>query len=294
MDYKDLAKRLYQKVNDDDILGNAAQVAFYFSFAIFPLLLFLMTLLGIILSNAEDMDDKLFALLAQVMPASASDLVQKTLTEVTSNASGGKLTIGVLITLYSASAGIDNVRGTLNDVYNLKETRSVFRTKLTSLLLTLAVGILILVAIAAIAFGSHVLSSFLSIDSPYVQMPIQWIVLLVLVLLAFALLYNFAPNHDPIEWKWITPGAVIGVGLWVLSTLAFRIYLHYFDSYAATYGSLGAVIILMLWLYITALVILIGGAINALMDEESGVVKENADPKQIVEEKTQTSKEAQN
>jgi membrane protein len=294
MDYKDLAKRLYQKVNDDDILGNAAQVAFYFSFAIFPLLLFLMTLLGIILSNAEEMDEKLFQLLAQVMPASASDLVQKTLTEVTSNASGGKLTVGVLITLYSASAGIDNVRGTLNDVYNLKETRSVFRTKLTSLLLTLAVGVLILIAIAAIAFGSQVLSSFLPTDSPYVLMPIQWIVLLILVLLAFALLYNFAPNHDPIEWKWITPGAVIGVGLWVLATVGFRIYLHYFDSYAATYGSLGAVIILMLWLYITALVILIGGAINALMDEESGVVKENADPKQVVEEKTQTSKEAQN
>ena len=83
-----------------------------------------------------------------------------------------------------------------------------------------------------------------------------------MLLLAFAILYNFAPNHDAFEWKWLSPGAVIGVVLWIILTGAFRLYLRYFDSYAATYGSLGAVIILMLWLYLTALVILIGGAIN--------------------------------
>ncbi len=203
--YKEFFTRLYEKISDDDILGNAAQVAFYFSFALFPLLLFLMSLFGIILSDKQDLQEELFLLLSQVMPGSASELVEKTLKEVTANASGGKLTFGILITLWSASAGIDNMRGTLNEVYNLKETRSWIRAKLTSLALTIAIGILILLALAFVVYGSEFLDAFTPIDSQYLLQPLEWIATIVLVLFAFALIYNFAPNHDPIQWKWITP-----------------------------------------------------------------------------------------
>ena len=289
---KTFLTRLWEKVNDDDILGNAAQVAFYFSFAIFPLLLFLMSLLGVILSDKHDLQNELFRILGQVMPNSAFDLVRKTLDEVTSSASGGKLTVGILLTLYSASAGVDNMRGTLNEVYNLKETRSWLRAKGTSLALTLSVGVVILVALAFIVYGSNLIDTWLPLDSPYIIAPLQYAVVLVMVLFAFALIYNFAPNHDAFQWKWISPGSIIGVVLWVLLSGAFKLYLRYFDSYAATYGSLGAVIILLLWLYLTALVILIGGAINAILDEETGVKKENEDPKQVEEERTETSKES--
>ena len=293
--YKDIAgrkflTRLWEKVNDDDILGNAAQVAFYFSFAIFPLLLFLMSLLGVILSDKKDLQNELFRILGQVMPNSAFDLVRKTLDEVTSSASGGKLTVGSLLTLYSASAGVDNMRGTLNEIYNLKETRNWIKAKGTSLALTLGVGVVILIALAFIVYGSNLIDTWLPIDSPYIIAPLQYAVVLVMVLFAFALIYNFAPNHDAFQWKWISPGAAIGVVLWILLSGAFKLYLRYFDSYAATYGSLGAVIILLLWLYLTALVILIGGAINAILDEETGVKKENEDPKQVEEEKTETGK----
>lgn len=291
-DLKSFGKRLYEKINDDDILGNAAQVAFYFSFALFPLLLFLMTLMGIIISNKAEFQSQLFAILGEVMPKSAFDLVQKTLTEVTSNATGGKLTVGVLITLWSASAGIDNMRGTLNEVYNLKETRSWFKAKLTSFLLTLGLGVLILITLGLIVYGSQTLDALLPIDSPYILAALEWILVIALLLLAFAFLYNFAPNQDPFQWKWITPGAVIGVILWILFSFAFRLYLRYFDSYAATYGSLGAMIILMLWLYLTALVILIGGAINAIFDEKTGIKKAAEDPEQVKDEKSENSKEA--
>jgi membrane protein len=290
--YIEFFKKLYKKVNDDDILGNAAQVAFYFSFALFPLLLFLMSLFGLILGEKAELQQELFTLLAQVMPESAFQLVRDTMEEVTGNASGGKVTFGILITLWSASAGVDNMRGTLNEVYNLKETRSWVRAKLTSLALTIAVGILILVALAFVVYGSQFLDQVLPIDSQYVLEPLEWISTIVLVLLAFALLYNFAPNHDAFQWKWITPGAVVGVILWVLVSAAFRLYLSYFDSYAATYGSLGAMIILLLWLYLTALVILLGGAINAILDEESGIEKEAEDPQQVAQEESGTSKEA--
>jgi membrane protein len=289
---KDFFTRLREKITDDDILGNAAQVAFYFSFALFPLLLFLMSLLGILLADKQDLQAELFRILGQVMPNSAFDLVRKTLGEVTSNATSGKLTIGILITLYSASAGIDNMRGTLNEVYNLKETRSFLRAKATSLALTLGVGVLILIALAFIVYGSQLLDSMLPVDSPYILAALQYVVVLAVVLTAFAVIYNFAPNHDALQWKWITPGAVIGVLLWILSSGAFKLYLRYFDSYAATYGSLGAMIILLLWLYITALVILMGGAINAILDEETGVKKETEDPEQVREEKTGTGKKS--
>ena len=289
--FREFFSRLYEKISDDDILGNAAQVAFYFSFALFPLLLFLMSLLGIILNDKQDLQEQLFAILSQVMPASASELVETTLKEVTSNASGGKLTFGILITLWSASAGIDNMRGTLNEVYNLKETRSWVRAKLTSLLLTIAIGILILLALAFVVYGSEFLDAVTPIDSQYLLQPLEWIVTLVLVLFAFALIYNFAPNHQPLQWKWITPGAIVGVILWVAASGGFKLYLNYFNTYAATYGSLGAVIILLLWLYLSALVILIGGAINAILDEKSGIKKGTEDPKQITEEKTGEGKE---
>ena len=291
-DIKSLANRLWEKISDDDILGNAAQVAFYFSFALFPLLLFLMSLIGIIISDKTDLQNQLFVILGEVMPRSAFDLVQKTLTEVTSNATGGKLTIGVLITLWSASAGIDNMRGTLNEVYNLKETRSWFRAKLTSLLLTLGLGVLILTTLGLIVYGSQTLDALLPVDSPYVLIALEWILVLCLLLLAFALLYNFAPNHEPFQWKWISPGAVIGVILWIIFSFGFRLYLTYFDSYAATYGSLGAMIILLLWLYLTALVILLGGAINAIFDEKTGIKKAAEDPKQVKDEKDKKGKES--
>ena len=290
--YRTFFTRLREKIWDDDILGNAAQVAFYFSFALFPLLLFLMSLLGIILNDKQDLQNQLFLLLSQVMPESAFELVDKTLKEVTANATGGKLTFGILITLWSASAGVDNMRGTLNEVYNLKETRSWIKAKGTSLLLTIAIGILILLALGFVVYGSQFLDTILPIDSQYVLGLLGWIATLVLVLFAFALLYNFLPNHQPFQWKWITPGAIVGVLLWIAASAGFKLYLNYFNTYAATYGSLGAVIILMLWLYLSALVILIGGAINAVLDERSGIKKGTEDPKQERDEKTGSGKEA--
>ena len=161
------------------------------------------------------------------------------------------------------------MRGTLNEVYDLKETRGWFKAKLTSLLLTLSIGIMILITIGFVAYGTKYIDSILPFHSVYLMEGLQWIVVLCLLLLAFALVYNFAPNHSPFQWKWISPGSVVGVVLWIVLSGGFRLYLHFFISYAATYGSLGAVIILLLWLYLTAFVILTGGAINAILDEKT-------------------------
>lgn len=270
---KTFFKRLYQKaLFEEDVLSTAAQVAFYFSFALFPLLLFLVSLFGIILESADEFRNELFFYLRQIMPYSAFDLVQSTIREVTENSSGGKLTIGILIALWSASAGVDSLRIALNSVYNLEEKRSWFKTKLLALGLTFSLTLLITIACGIVFYGWKFLSLVLDsvsipIPSPFFLMVLQWITVLIVLLIIFGLLYNFLPGHKPHKWVWITPGSVTGIILWLTLSYAFRTYLSFFNTYDKTYGSLGAVIILMLWLYLTALVILTGGIINAILQE---------------------------
>jgi len=270
---KDFFKRLYDKSwVEEDLLSSAAQVAFYFAFALFPLLLFLVTLFGFVLESAADLRAEMFFYLRQVMPGSASDLVQKTIDEVTANSSGGKLTFGIAVALYSASVGIDSIRIALNGVYNLTETRAFWKTKLLTLLMTFILAVLITVALGIIFYGEKFLTLILDwinlpIRSPFFLGVLQWATVLVVLISTFALLYNYLPKHKKNTWVWITPGAIIGIVLWLALSYAFRLYLDYFNTYAKTYGSLGAVIILMLWLYLTALVILIGGSINAVLQE---------------------------
>lgn len=268
------SKLFYAKFLEEDILSSAAQVAFYFSFALFPLLLFLLSLVGLVLGSADDLRSELFNYLRQIMPGSAYDLLQKTILEVAENSSGGKLSFGLLIALWSASAGIDSIRIGLNSLFNLEETRPYWKTKLTSLLQTLVIAILISIALGFVFYGWKFASLALGgmglpIPSPFFLVVIQVVSVLVLLMLVFALIYNFSPDYKPRQWVWVTPGATAGIVLWLLFSIGFRVYLHYFNSYNKTYGSLGAVMILLLWLFLTAFVILVGGLINATLQEMS-------------------------
>ena len=273
IDIKEFGNRLYSKaLYEEDLLSSAAQVAFYFAFALFPLLLFLVSLFGLVLESANDLRNEMFFYLRQVMPGAASDLVQTTIDEVSQNSSGGKLTFGIGVALYSASAGIDSIRIALNGVYNLTETRPWWKTKLLTLFLTFVLAILITVALGIIFYGEKFLALVLDsiklpIPSPFFLGVLQWVTVVVVLVSTFALLYNYLPKHKNHKWVWISPGALAGIILWLALSYAFRLYLSYFNTYNKTYGSLGAVIILMLWLYLTALVILIGGSINAVLQE---------------------------
>jgi membrane protein len=269
LSYTEYAKKVYEKFVAEDVTTNAAQVAFYFIFALFPLLLFLLNVIGLFLGAAEDMQKELFTYLSEVVPSSAMTLIQDTVSEIATEGGGGKLTFGALLALWSASAGVDNIRIALNDVYDLKETRPWWKYKLVSVLLTLGIALLIFFALGIVFYGSqfvNLLFSPLGIEftSTVFLTIFSFIIVGVALILSFALLYNFAPNHDPYEWHWITPGAITAIILWIVLSLGFRVYLHYFDSYSKTYGSVGAIIVLLLWLYLTAMVILIGGVVNAV------------------------------
>ncbi len=264
--------RLYQKAFHDDIFSRAAQVAFYFSFSIFPLLLFLVSLFGLILDSTAEYQKELFEYLRGIMPKAAFELLRNTIVETAQFSSTGKLTFGLLVAVWSASAAIDSLRVALNYVYSLKETRYYWTTKGLSLALTVAIGTLFFLALAIIFYGSHLIIYLfeyfsIAIPSNYILTLLKLLTAFVVVKILFAVIYNLLPNHEKFRWDWTTSGATVGIILWLILSFTFRLYLQYFDTYARTYGSLGAMIVLMLWLYLTALVILIGGAINAILIE---------------------------
>lgn len=269
---KEFFVRLYNKADSTDLFNRAALVAFYFSFAFFPLLLFLITLAGLVLDSTESLKHDLYSYLFQILPISAYDLVQRTLDEIIESSSGGKLTIGLFVTLWSASAGVDSLRTSLNAIYELKESRPWWKTKIQSLVLTLMFILLLAVGLLAVSAGLDVFDHLLrlagfEIDSPVISVVVQWLSVLLLLLVTSEVIYNWLPCHKVFNWFWATPGSTVAIILWVLFSAGFRLYLQYFNTYNRAYGSLGAVIILMLWMFLTGTAILIGGSINSVLYE---------------------------
>ena len=248
------------------------QIAFYFSFALFPLLIFVISLLGMILETSDDIRKELFAYLYQIMPRDVFNLVRTTIDEIVDKSSGGKATVGLVFTLWSASAGFDAARTALNNVYQLRETRSWWRTKLQSLALTFIVttiaGFLLAVVFLWVELVGTALGSIgIEITSPLVLMSIQWITALAMVFFVCELIYNLLPNFKTFRWLRVTPGSIVAIILWILLSTGFRTYLAYYNSYNKAYGSLGAVIIMMLWLYLSAAALTVGGVINSVFEE---------------------------
>jgi membrane protein len=294
LSWKELAKRVYAEVMDDDVLGRSAQLSYYFLLALFPALLFLTSLLGYLAGENGQLRQGLFTYLAAVLPGEASKLVSETVTDVTQSSGGGKLSFGILATLWAASNGMGAITESLNAAYDLKETRSWWKVRLNAVGLTLALTLLIVSALVLVLYGGDIadaVSVKLGLGSAFATgwKVLQWPLVLIFVLLAFALIYYFAPDIREQKWKWITPGAVVGVSLWLLISFAFKLYLSYFNSYSATYGSLGAVIILMLWFYFTGTAILVGGEINSEIENE--MARQGAPDAKEVGEKAPGEKE---
>lgn len=263
-----LIKRVGHEFMEDDVLGHSAQLAYYFMLALFPMLLFLLTLIGLVAHDNPQFQQQLFGYLARVLPGSASELISKTIQEVTQAAGGVKLTFGVVFTLWSAMGGLTAVMAALNAAYDVEERRPAWKKYGIALGLTFALAVLVIGALALVLFGGRMaetLAGHAGLGAVFVMAwkVLQWPGAFAMVAVAFALIYFFAPDVKDQKWYWITPGSLLGVLIWLAASGAFRLYLEFFNSYAKTYGSLGAVIILMLWLYVTGMSILLGGEINS-------------------------------
>ena len=268
LSWSDLGRRVWGEVQKDKVFGRAAELSYYFLLALFPFLIFLTSIIGIVLGSGTGTRHMLFNYLARIMPPAAFQLLDNTMLEVSKASSGGKLSFGILAALWAASNGMSAITESLNTAYDLKESRPWWKQRLMAVALTVSLSILIIAALILVVSGGRIAEWLAHIYGfgpvfPLAWKIIQWPVILLCMILAFALIYYFAPDSRKQSWKWLTPGAAIGVVLWLLVSLAFRAYLHFFDSYSATYGSLGAVIILMLWLYLTGAAVLIGGEVNS-------------------------------
>jgi membrane protein len=266
--WRGLAKRVWKEIQTDQIFGRAAELSYYFLLALFPFLIFLTSVIGFILGSGTGTRQTLFEYLARVMPPSAYQLISTTMIEVSASSSGGKISFGILAALWAASNGMTAITTSLNTAYDVEETRPWWKQRLVAIGLTMALSVLIISALILVVAGGWIadwLAAHFGFGStfPVVWKILQWPFVLFCMIVAFALIYYFAPDLHDQKWTWLTPGSAIGVALWLLVSIGFRMYLNFFDSYSATYGSLGAVIILMLWLFLTGAAVLIGGEINS-------------------------------
>lgn len=267
----ELSKKVWAEITEDDVFGRAAQLAYYFLLALFPLLLFLTSVIGVMLGSGTGLRHSLFNYLSKVLPGSAFTLVDSTMYEVSSASGGGKITFGILAALWAASNGMGAITQALNVAYDVTESRPWWKQRWVAIKLTTILSLLIITALILLLYGGRIagfLSEYFELGNAFVAVwkILQWPMILAFMTLAFALIYYAAPDLKEQKWKWLTPGAALGVMLWLIVSFGFRIYLNYFDSYSTTYGSLGAVIVLMLWFYLTGAAILIGGEVNSVIE----------------------------
>jgi membrane protein len=266
-----VAKRTWESILTDRLFGRAAELGFYFLFALFPTLFSASSILGLAARSADQFYDKLLNYLALVIPTSALGTVLETFNETTAAATPGKMTFGLIAAIWSASVGISAIQDTLNVVYKVQNTRSFLRARIYAIGLTIILTVvvtLILIAmlggdlVAAVA-NHRIYNHFLSIAAAFSAKLIGGTIATALLALSFAVIYYWAPDVKARCWHWLTPGGTIGILGWLLASFGLRIYLHFFNSYSVTYGSLGAVIILLTWFYITGLMLLVGAEINS-------------------------------
>jgi len=260
---KQLALRAWQESREDDVFGSAATLAYYFLLALFPLLIFLTSAVGFL----PGVQDSLLNELARVAPPDAMKLVRETLSDVVSHRSGGLLSLGLIASLWSASSGVASLMDALNKAYGARETRPFLRRRLKAIALTLATALLVLGGSLLIMIG-HRLGGWLerafdiSAALALISTILGYLTGFALLFIGVEALYYFGPDIKPgrRRVKWGALFASVGI---VIGSLLFSFYVRVGPSASATYGSLGAVVTLMLWLYLVGLMLLIGGEINS-------------------------------
>jgi membrane protein len=209
-----------------------------------------------------------------VIPTSALGMVLNTFNQTAAAASSGKITFGFIVAIWSASAGISAIQDTLNDVYKIDDSRSYLAARIYAIALTLLLTALVTLGLAAI-FGGDLLGRFAyhHLSHPFFGGAADFAarlggrtIALAFLVLSFAIVYYWAPDWKRRRWHWLTPGGTLGIIGWLAACFGLRAYLHFFNSYSLTYGSLGAVIILLTWFYITGLMLLAGAEINSAIE----------------------------
>lgn len=262
---------LKNEIKEDNVSNGAAALAYYLTLAIFPAMIAILSIIPYL--PIQNVDKAVMDMLRQALPGQASNMFTSVVTEVTTNKKGGLLSFGLLFTIWAASNGMYAIMQQLNITYDVTEGRPFWKSRLTAIGLTLLTGLLIVGAFSLIVLGGKIqewLGSSLGLGGGLLVVfaALRWIIIAGALLLGFAITYYWGPDAEQ-KFKFVSLGSVLGVVLLVGASLLFKVYVTNFGKYEATYGSIGAVIILMLWLYISGIALLIGSEINALVEHYS-------------------------
>jgi len=272
----DFAKETFQHSGEDNLGAFAGNLTYNGLFALFPFLIFLVSLLG--LFHATSLVDSMIQQFHQAVPAKVTTLLEVIAHGVTKNKSTGKFTVGAIVSLlvaiWGASGACRAVMNAMNVMYHVRETRPIWKQYLLSVALAVGATILFIGALVLVIFGPRIGSALadrvrLGAEFTSVWNVVQWPALLFFVLLAFALIYDFAPNVK-LAFKLFTPGALVAVTIWLLFSLLFSLYVNNFGSFDRTYGTLAGLIILLLYMYYSAFIVLLGAEINQVLTLHSG------------------------
>lgn len=267
----ELLKRTAKETSADNGLGLAAQLGYYFFLALFPALLFLIALSSFVAS--PELVGRVVDMMSGVAPPDVIDIVRDQMAQIRQGESSGLLTFGALAALWSSSAALVALIDALNRAYDVEDSRPWWKQRLTGILLTLGLAAFILASITLVVAGPELAESVATRTGlggafEWTWKILQWPLVFVLIATGFGLVYYFAPDVEQ-DFVWITPGSVLGTLLWVVGSLGFRFYVVNFGTYNATYGAIGGVMVLMLWLYISGLAIIVGAELNAEIEHAS-------------------------
>ncbi|MGA9391671.1 MAG: YihY/virulence factor BrkB family protein [Candidatus Sulfotelmatobacter sp.] len=262
----EIAKRTWAEIRAADVFGRAAQLAYYFFLALFPFLICVVASLSVF-GRADRGRALLAELFTRILPATAYQLIDKTVAEIIQSSGPLKMSLGILVSLWSASMGVNAIMDTLNATYKVKETRSLIAQYATAVALTIGLTLLAVVSVLIVVLGDQLVGAFAPGNIVTSAWRIaQWALALGVLLLALAITYHFAPDVKNRKWQWVTPGSLAGVFLLVMVCVGVRIYFHYAGNYSVVYGSLGAVIVLLVCFYLGGVAILSGGALNGVLE----------------------------
>jgi membrane protein len=260
-----LGKRSVKEFLDDDMATYAAALAYHALFALFPFLIFLLGLLSVL--QIPDFFTWLLEQARTAFPADAYQRVEEVVTQIQNQSQGGLLSFGILTALWAASSGMRALMNALNTAYDVEESRPTWQRYLFSLLYTAGLAVLLIAATGLMLLGPQAmewLADQAGLGGAFVAIWtwLRWPVAVLLLMLTAAVIYYVAPNVEQ-PFRFITPGAVLAVIVWIIASLGFSLYVATFANYSATYGTLGGVVVLLFYFFISASVLLLGAEINA-------------------------------
>jgi membrane protein len=270
LNWRVVISQLWTRSDEHDLLGRAAQLSYFFVLALFPLLIFVSAIVGHLFAQEQELYLRILSYLRNVMPPQAFDLLADTLRHITNETTGGKVTFGLVLSMWVASSGMEAIINGLNVAYDVREFRPWWRRRLTAIVLIICLAVLIAAALFLI-LASRALAVAIGNYVPALEQigrlstAVQWLAGILFLLLALSLLFRFAPNLRQPRWEANLPGAAATLICWVGASVLFKLYLRAFGSLDQTYGSLGAMIALLIWLYVSGAAVLIGGELNSVI-----------------------------